>query len=164
MIAVIEPSGQVRCQRVPGKHLEPSIPNRVDSQEHTNLGGSTMANRRFEMFQYRQVIHRMRMGQSDRAIAKSGLMGRLKCALVRAIAEKRAWLSTEVPLPDDTELATVFSTETVRREGLYPPVGCPAPRIRRPNPYGGHLVQNIFSSQPGRCKVPTFQRNPADWT
>ena len=72
-----------------------------------------MANRRFEMFQYRQVIHRMRMGQSDRAIAKSGLMGRLKCGFVRAIAEKHAWLSAEVPLPDDTELATVFATEVV---------------------------------------------------
>lgn len=70
-----------------------------------------MANRRFEMFQYRQVIHRMRMGQSDRAIAKSGLMGRLKCAFVRAIAEKQSWLSADVPLPDDTELATAFTTE-----------------------------------------------------
>ena len=39
-----------------------------------------MANRRFEMYEYRQVIFRMRMGQSDRTIAKSGLMGRLKCA------------------------------------------------------------------------------------
>ncbi len=63
------------------------------------------------MFQYRQVIHRMRMGQSDRAIAKSGLMGRLKCAFVRAIAERLGWLSPDVPLPDDTELATAFTTE-----------------------------------------------------
>jgi transposase len=70
-----------------------------------------MANRRFEMFQYRQVIHRMRMGESDRAIAKSGLMGRLKCAFVRAVAEKRGWLGAGVPLPDDTELATAFTTE-----------------------------------------------------
>jgi len=72
-----------------------------------------MANRRFEMFEYRQVIHRMRMGQSDRAIAKSGLMGRLKCAFVRTVAENRGWLSTDVPLPDDTELATVFTTEAI---------------------------------------------------
>ena len=38
-----------------------------------------MANRRIEMFQYRHVIHRMRMGDSDRSIAKSGLIGRSKC-------------------------------------------------------------------------------------
>ena len=33
-----------------------------------------MANRRFEMHQYRQVVFRMRMGESDRSIAKSGLI------------------------------------------------------------------------------------------
>ena len=70
-----------------------------------------MAKRRFEMFQYRQVIHRMRMGESDRAIAKSGLMGRLKCGSFRAIAQKHGWLSPEVPLPDDTQLATLLTPE-----------------------------------------------------
>ncbi len=35
-----------------------------------------MANRRFEMYQYRQVLTRMRLGESDRAIARSRLMGR----------------------------------------------------------------------------------------
>ncbi len=37
-----------------------------------------MANRRIEMHQYRQVIHRMRPGQRDRAIARSKLIGRTK--------------------------------------------------------------------------------------
>ena len=69
-----------------------------------------MANRRFEMFHYRQVIHRMRMGESDRAIAKNKLIGRLKCAQVRAVAEKSGWLGA-VPLPDDAELAAAFATE-----------------------------------------------------
>jgi len=69
-----------------------------------------MANRRFEMFQYRQVIHRMRMGQSDRAIAKTRLMGRLKCRQVRAIAEKKGWLG-DVPLPDDAELSAAFEPQ-----------------------------------------------------
>jgi len=69
-----------------------------------------MANRRFEMFEYRQVIHRMRMGQSDRAIAKTKLMGRLKCTLVRAVAQANGWLDP-VPLPDDNELARIFDPE-----------------------------------------------------
>jgi transposase len=69
-----------------------------------------MANRRFEMYEYRQVIHRMRMGQSDRAIAKTKLMGRLKCGLVRAVAQERGWLDS-IPLPDDSELARVFDPE-----------------------------------------------------
>ncbi|HWT79276.1 MAG TPA: IS21 family transposase, partial [Candidatus Methylomirabilis sp.] len=62
------------------------------------------------MFQYRQVIHRLRMGESDRAIAKTKLIGRLKCAQVRAIAEENGWLG-EVPLPDDSELAAAFETK-----------------------------------------------------
>ena len=71
-----------------------------------------MANRRFEMFHYRQIIHRMRMGESDRAIAKTKLMGRLKCGEVRAIAEERGWFGS-VPLPDDAELAAAFETKQV---------------------------------------------------
>ena len=47
-----------------------------------------MANRRFEMHEYRQVIHRMRLGECDRAIAKSGMMGRLKCAQLREVANR----------------------------------------------------------------------------
>jgi len=66
-----------------------------------------MSNRRFEMFQYRHIIHCMRMGQSDRAIATAKLMGRLKCAELRSIARDRGWLEPG-PLPEDTELAEVF--------------------------------------------------------
>ena len=35
-----------------------------------------MSNRRFEVFEYRQVLTRMRQGDSDRDIARSRLMGR----------------------------------------------------------------------------------------
>ncbi|MGB9700943.1 MAG: IS21 family transposase [Thermodesulfobacteriota bacterium] len=59
------------------------------------------------MYQYRQIIHRMRMGESDRAIAKTKLIGRTKCAQVRVIAQERGWLAPG-PLPDDAELAAVF--------------------------------------------------------
>ena len=51
-----------------------------------------MANRRFEMYQYRQVIVRMRLGESDRAIAKTGLMGRKKIRSVRELASTCGWL------------------------------------------------------------------------
>jgi len=66
-----------------------------------------MANRRIEMYQYRQVIHRMRQGQSDRAIAKTKLMGRFKCAVVRSLAQDKGWLA-DGPLPDDAKLAKLF--------------------------------------------------------
>lgn len=62
------------------------------------------------MFEYRQVIHRMRMGESYQVIAKTKLMGRLNCAQVRAVAEKSGWLGA-VPFPDEVELARAFETE-----------------------------------------------------
>ena len=71
-----------------------------------------MANRRIEMHEYRQVIHRMRQGQSDRAIAKSKLMGRLKCALVRSIAKEKGWLNSG-PLPDDQQLSKLFEVSKI---------------------------------------------------
>jgi hypothetical protein len=59
------------------------------------------------MYQYRQVIHRMRMGETDRSIARSKLMGRLKCAQIRAVAEQNGWLE-DTALPDDQALAAMF--------------------------------------------------------
>jgi hypothetical protein len=34
-----------------------------------------MSNRRFEMYDYRQIIHRIRMGQTDREIARTKIIG-----------------------------------------------------------------------------------------
>jgi hypothetical protein len=57
------------------------------------------------MYEYRQVIYRMRLGESDRAIAKAGLMGRHKAAELRLLAIEHGWLE-KGPLPEDGELAT----------------------------------------------------------
>jgi transposase len=67
-----------------------------------------MANRRFEMYEYRQVLHRMRLGDSDRAIAESGLMGRAKCGRFRALALRQGWLEAAA-LPDDAALWAVLA-------------------------------------------------------
>lgn len=67
-----------------------------------------MANRRFQVYEYRQVLTRMRMGESDRQIAASGLMGRAKCARVREVAKERGWLDRSMPLPADAQLASVL--------------------------------------------------------
>lgn len=68
-----------------------------------------MAKRRFEMYQYRQALVRMRQGDSDRDIARAALMGRRKLKDVRAAAAARGWLDPGQPLPDDTALAAVFA-------------------------------------------------------
>jgi hypothetical protein len=52
------------------------------------------------MYEYRQVIYRMRLGESDRNIAKAGLMGRRKAAELRQVAKQRGWLD-KGPLPDN---------------------------------------------------------------
>ena len=74
-----------------------------------------MANRKFEMHEYRQVLIRMRLGDSDRAITKAGLMGRRKTGEVRRVAEAAGWLDPKVPLPDDVTLA-----ERLRRRSTRP--------------------------------------------
>ena len=69
-----------------------------------------MSKRSFEMYQYRQVLLRMRQGDSDREIARTKLMGRGKTAAVRELAAPRGWLDPATPLPDDAALAVVFAT------------------------------------------------------
>jgi transposase len=56
------------------------------------------------MFQYRQVLVRLRQGDSDRDIARSRLMGRPKVAAFRALAASHGWLAPEAALPDDATL------------------------------------------------------------
>ena len=66
------------------------------------------------MYQYRQVLVRMRQGDSDRDIARCGLMGRRKTAEVRIIAEREGWMAAEVPLPEDAAMAAVLSRKRSR--------------------------------------------------
>ena len=68
-----------------------------------------MANRRFEMYQYRQILARMRSGDSDRDIAGAGLVGRRKAAEIRREGASRGWLDATHPLPDEAALAEVFA-------------------------------------------------------
>jgi len=69
-----------------------------------------MANRRFEMFQYRHILSRMRSGDSDRDLARAGAIGRRKAGELRHLAESHSWLDPGRPLPDEAELAAVFAT------------------------------------------------------
>jgi transposase len=64
-----------------------------------------MANRRFEMFEFRHIVVRMRQGDSDRALAKAGLIGRPKAKALRRLAAQQGWLDPSAPLPEDAVLA-----------------------------------------------------------
>ncbi len=67
-----------------------------------------MGNRRFEMHDFRHIISRMRLGGSDRQIAKAGIMGRNKAADIREIAEKHDWLNPLSPFPSDEEISKIL--------------------------------------------------------
>jgi transposase len=75
-----------------------------------------MANRRFAVFEIRNVIVRMRLGESDREIARAGLMGRRKAARLRVLAREQGWLDPDRPLPDNPRL------EELTRKA--PPASC----------------------------------------
>ena len=75
-----------------------------------------MPNRRFEMHEYRQAIVRMRLGDTDRGIAHSGLMGRKKAAEVRRLAQEQGWLDPYQPLPEDDLLVQSFTQRSPRTQ------------------------------------------------
>jgi transposase len=49
------------------------------------------------------------MGESNRTIAKTGLIGRRKAAELRDLAQEQGWLEADQPLPDEAELASHFA-------------------------------------------------------
>jgi hypothetical protein len=67
-----------------------------------------MGNRSFEMYEYRQIITRMRLGDSDRILAQTGLIGRKKASRLREIVLSEGWLDKEKPLPDEAVLKAVL--------------------------------------------------------
>jgi len=59
---------------------------------------------------YRQILARMRSGDTDRGIARSGLMARHKIAALRRIAEHAGWLDPRGALPEDKAVLARFTS------------------------------------------------------
>ena len=74
------------------------------------------------MFEFRHVLVRMRQGDSDRDLARAGLVGRRKAQELRRLARARGWLSPDTPMPDDAVLA-----EALTRPERPGPVSCVEP-------------------------------------
>lgn len=62
------------------------------------------------MHHHRQALMRMRQGDSDRDIAKSGLMGRRTAAALRTLAQSQGWLDAAIALPEDATIAGALTT------------------------------------------------------
>ena len=63
------------------------------------------------MFQYRQVLVRLRAGDSVREIARCGLMGRDKLGALRAMAQAQGWLDAATELPDDSAIVAALGPD-----------------------------------------------------
>jgi transposase len=61
------------------------------------------------MFQYRQVLVRLRAGDSVREIARSALMGRDKLGELRAVAVAQGWLDPSAAVPDDPAIIAALA-------------------------------------------------------
>ena len=66
------------------------------------------------MHHYQHVINRMRLGDSDRQIRNSGLMGRTKASEFRKEAQERGWLDPTAPMPDEATLEEAFGSSQPR--------------------------------------------------
>ena len=57
------------------------------------------------MYEIRQIIQRLRLGESNRAVARGQRVGRDTVAHVRDIAASQNWLDATGPMPDDATIA-----------------------------------------------------------
>ncbi len=80
-----------------------------------------MSNRRFEMYQYSQIISQFRNGGTIRGMAKEKLADRKKLRKVKIIAEAQGWLSSKNPMPSDETLAKFFKKSQVSQKSLLCP-------------------------------------------
>ena len=65
------------------------------------------------MHEYHQALMRLRQGDSEREIARSGLMGRAKAACFRELACEKRWLELTRPPPADAEIAATLAPPRV---------------------------------------------------
>ena len=62
------------------------------------------------MYEIRQMIQRLRLGESNRAVARAQGVGRDTVGRVRDIAAAQNWLAATSPLPDDATIARYYQT------------------------------------------------------
>jgi len=67
-----------------------------------------MANRKIAMYEYRQIIYRLRQGQSIRAISRDTQFGRHKITEVKDLSIKYNWLLSDTELPSEELLSSII--------------------------------------------------------
>ncbi len=77
-----------------------------------------MANRRIEMYEYRQIIFRLRQNQTNRAISRDGMGCRDKISEIKRIAKEQGWLDANASLPEDETLHAFFAKKPMHVQKL----------------------------------------------
>jgi len=75
-----------------------------------------MANRRIEMYEYRQIIYRLQQGQKVRTMAREGLANREKIRAIKKVAQENGWLAKDVILPDEKTLLDFFGKKLTKTQ------------------------------------------------
>ncbi|MDE3259278.1 MAG: hypothetical protein OYM47_15735 [Gemmatimonadota bacterium] len=70
------------------------------------------------MHEYRHVIVRMRLGQSDLAIAQTGLMGRKRVGQLRCLADCHRFWDLSNPVPDVASTKAAVSLVLTYRKAV----------------------------------------------
>jgi transposase len=108
----------------------------------------TMANRRFAVHEIRNIISRMRLGETNRKIAQAGLMGRNKVAALRHLALAQGWLDKDSAMPSNEVIALML-----RRPGG------PRKQDSSVDPYGEHVLAWVKRGVTGVAIHQTLVRN-----
>ncbi len=69
------------------------------------------------MYEIRQIIQRLRLGESIRAVARAQGIGRDTVTHVRKMASSQNWLDAASPMPDDATIALHYKTQGKRAAG-----------------------------------------------
>jgi transposase len=80
-----------------------------------------MSNRRFEMYEYVQVITQLRQGATLRGLAREKLADRKKIRKIKEVALAQGWLNPESPMPTEAELARYFKKPLSAVQSLMEP-------------------------------------------
>lgn len=80
-----------------------------------------MSNRRFEMYQYSQIISQLRKGDTVRGMARAKLADRKKLRKIRDVAQTQGWLTPDTPMPSDDVIAQFFAKGVPSQKSLLDP-------------------------------------------
>jgi transposase len=69
------------------------------------------------MYEVRQIIQRLRLGETDRGIARAQRVGRRTVAQIRVLAAEQKWLDAGSPIPDDAQIAAHYKPSATAANG-----------------------------------------------